>query len=189
MISYLTGKVTKVSPHLVILDREGIGFAVRVPLSVSQRLQPHQSCTLLTVFSLPREEGEPVLYGFLEEEERQLFLSLRKVPRIGTQKSLALLSHFSPAQLIQLIQTGNASALSTVKGIGKKLAQQILLDLQSALKDLPSATLPPHYQEVYEALLVLGFSPTEARTGLEKALREEPQASAERLLQLALKSS
>lgn len=179
----------QVSPHRVIIEVCGVGFWLYTPLSVSQNLTPGQTCTLLTVLELPREEGEPTLYGFLREEERKLFGLLRKVPRLGPQKALALLSHFSPEQLIQLIHGQEAKALSTVKGIGPKLAQQILLDLQSALKSWPKSTFPPAYQEAYEALHSLGYTPTEAHARLQKALQQHPDAPAEELVRFALRFS
>ncbi len=189
MLSYLSGKVIQVSPHRVIVEVHGLGFWLYTPLSVSKNLTPGQLCTFLTVLELPREEGEPVLYGFLHEEERKLFGLLRKVPRLGPQKALALLSRYSPEQLIQIIHAREVKALSSVKGIGPKLAQQILLDLQSALKSWPKPTLPPAYQEAYEALLSLGYTPAEAQTRLQKALQQHPDAPAEELVRLALKFS
>jgi Holliday junction DNA helicase RuvA len=129
-----------------------------------------------------------MLYGFLTEEERRLFLLLRKVPRVGPQKALALLSHFAADQLVQLIHTGNAAAIATVKGIGKKLAQQILIDLQSALRDFSPSSASPGYQDAYEALLALGFAPAEAHTRLQAAQKVAPEGSAEALLQLALRN-
>ncbi|MDW8134712.1 MAG: Holliday junction branch migration protein RuvA [Bacteroidia bacterium] len=188
MLAFIQGKVTRISPHQVIVKQGGIGFLVQTSLLTTQRLQTGQEVTFLTVLIFPREEGEATLYGFLEEEERKYFLLLRKVPRLGPQKALAILSHFSPAHLRQIIQTGNIAALSSVKGIGKKLAQQILLELQTILKELPIQTLPPSYQEAYEALLALGFTPSEATERLQKAYSTHPEFSTEELLQYALKN-
>lgn len=189
MLNHLCGTITHLNPHRLTLEVGGIGFTLYAPLLVTQRLAVGQPCTLLTVLYLPREEGEPTLYGFLREEERRLFQLLRKVPRLGPQKALDLLSHFPPEQLISLIHTQNAKALSAVKGIGPKLAQQILLELQSALKSWPAASLPPNYHEAHEALLALGFPPAEAHTRLQKALVQLPDAPAEELVRLALQFS
>ncbi len=189
MLDFLRGRVVRAAPHQVLLEVGPFGVVVRVPLSVSRALTPDSEATLLTVLLLPREEGEPLLYGFLTEEERRLFLLLKGVSGVGAQKALALLSHFSPTQLIQLIQTGNPQALTTVKGIGKKLAQQILLDLGPALAKLPQATLPPAYNDAYQALLALGFPSAEAHARLEGAFRQAPEADAETLVQLALKNT
>ncbi|GIV24260.1 MAG: Holliday junction branch migration protein RuvA [Bacteroidia bacterium] len=189
MVAYLAGEVLALKPHQILMKVGPLGITLQVPLSVSKRLSVGQSCTLFTVLWLPREEGEPLLYGFLTEEERHFFLLLKKVPRVGPQKALALLSHFSPSQLMHLIQANDAKTISSIKGIGPKLAQHLLLELRSALKALPSASLPPAYQEAYEAMLALGFTAAEAHTRLEKALSTLPEGTAEDLLQIALKSS
>ncbi len=189
MLDSLRGRVVRVAPHQVLVEVGNLGWLVRVPLSVSRELAPGTDITLLTVLILPREEGEPLLYGFLTEEERRLFLLLRGVSGVGAQKALALLSHFSPAQLTQLIRTGNAQALTAVKGIGKKLAHQILLDLGQAFAKLPPSSLPPAYNDAYQALLALGFASAEAQARLEAALRQAPEASAETLVQLALRNA
>lgn len=189
MLDYIRGRVVQVAPHQVLVEIGNLGWLLRVPLSVSRKLAPGTDTTLLTVLILPREEGELLLYGFLTEEERRLFLLLRGVSGVGAQKALALLSHFSPAQLTQLIQTGNTQALTTVKGIGKKLAQQILLDLGQAFAKFPQASLPPAYNDAYQALLALGFPSTEAQARLEAAFRQAPEANAETLVQLALRNA
>ncbi|MCS7296720.1 MAG: Holliday junction branch migration protein RuvA [Bacteroidia bacterium] len=189
MLYAVRGRIVSSAPHQVLMEVGGFTLTLRVPLSVSQGLTSQAECQLYTFLLLPKEEGEPLLYGFSTENERRLFMSLLRVNHLGPQKALALLSHYPADRLIQLIQTGNANALSQVKGIGKKLAQQIILDMQPILKDLPSSVFPPHYEDAYEALIALGFTSKEAHERLQLALQREAEASAERLVQLALQSS
>ncbi|MCX8112046.1 MAG: Holliday junction branch migration protein RuvA [Bacteroidia bacterium] len=189
MIYAIQGKLIRVAPHQIWIQVGGFVFWLRVPLSVSQTLSHQSEALLYTLLHLPREEGEPVLYGFLGEEERRLFIQLLRVRNLGPQKALALISHFPTELLVQVIRAGDVSALTSVKGIGKKLAQQLILDMQPALQHFASHSLSPQYAEAYEALVTLGLTPQEAHTRLQAALKEEPEAPAEKLVQLALKSS
>ncbi|MCX7651951.1 MAG: Holliday junction branch migration protein RuvA [Bacteroidia bacterium] len=190
MFHALRGRLVRVTPHQAYIDVGGIIFSLRVPLSTTQKLTEQSEAILYTVLHLPREEGEPILYGFTDESERKLFLHLLKVRSLGPQKALTLLSHFAPEVLLQLIHSGNVEALTQVKGIGKKLAQQIILDMQSALKDFSLPTTSPVHEEAYEALIALGFTPQEAHTRLSKAISTlSKEASAEDIVQFALKHS
>ncbi|MEN3041386.1 MAG: Holliday junction branch migration protein RuvA [Bacteroidia bacterium] len=190
MLHALRGQLIRVTPHQVYMEIGGIIFTLRVPLSITQKLTEQSETMLYTVLHLPREEGEPTLYGFLSESERKLFLQLLRVRSLGPQKALALLSHFPPDILLQIIRREDVNALTEVKGIGKKLAQQIILDMQAALKDLPIPTMSPAYEEAYEALIALGFTTQEAHTRLAKVQSlSSSEISAEELVQLALKHS
>ncbi|MCS7153240.1 MAG: helix-hairpin-helix domain-containing protein [Bacteroidia bacterium] len=189
MLYAVKGRIARVMPHQVLVESGAFILAVRVPLSASRMLSDQSEVLLYTVLQLPREEGEPVLYGFLDEAERKMFVQLLRVRSLGPQKALALLSHFPAEVLLQLIHTGNAAALTQVKGIGKKLAQQIILDMQSILRGTAMQMPSPAYEEAYEALITLGLTPQEAHSRLQAALKSEESASAERLVQLALKSS
>ncbi|MCS6789907.1 MAG: Holliday junction branch migration protein RuvA [Bacteroidia bacterium] len=189
MLTLIRGRVASLSPHQVIIDIGNIGIRVQIPLRAYEYLKTQEQATLHTLLWMPREEGEPTLYGFLEEDERELFLRLLKVPHLGPQKALLLLSHFTPAQLITAIQVEDSQALTRIKGIGSKLAERIVLEMRELIKGLSSHNLPPTYQDAYEGLLALGFAPNEAQKRLQTALQREPDASAERLIQLALSSS
>jgi len=189
MLHAVQGRITRIAPHQILMEVNGFTLSLKVPLPVSQALRPDTEAILYTVLHFPRDEGEATLYGFLSEVDRKFFLHLLKVRGLGVQRALALLSHFPLERLIQLIHTGNATALTQVKGIGKKLAQQIILDMQSTLKDFSMQPLSPHYEDAFEALVALGFSSQEAYTRLQAALKLSPDAPAEELVQLALRSS
>lgn len=189
MLHRIRGTVVHIAPHQIFLEVEAFTLAVRVPLPVGQALRVGQEASLYTFLSFPREEGEAILYGFLSEQERRLFIQLLKVRQLGAQRALAILSHFPTEVLLQLIHSGNASALAEVKGIGKKLAHQIILDLQPLLKSLSPQTLPSAYNEAYEALIALGFTPQEAHARIQHAFQSAPDGTAEHLVRLALQSS
>lgn len=189
MLYAVRGHLRRIAPHQVLLETGGFTISLKVPLSVSQSLSLDAETTLYTVLHFPREDGEATLYGFLSEQDRKLFLQLLRVRGLGAQRALAILSQFSADALLQIIHAGNATALSQVKGIGKKLAQQVILDMQPALKGLTLQPLSPYYEDAYEALIALGFAASEAHARLQAALKARPDAPAEELVQLALRSS
>jgi Holliday junction DNA helicase RuvA len=157
---------------------------VKTSLQTARELTVGVETTLYTVLMLPREEGVPSLYGFATAEERQQFLSLLRVPRVGPQVALALLSQYTPAILADHIRRKDVQALSRVKGIGTKLAQQIILELSGKLSN--ESPMAPAYQEARAALLSLGFSAKEAEERLQAVYRLHPEAPAEELVRLAL---
>lgn len=188
MLYAVRGYLRRIAPHQILMEVGSFIISLKVPLPVSQSLSVDAEAVLYTVLHFPREDGEAILYGFLSEQDRKLFLQLLRVRGLGAQRALAILSQFSGETLLQIIHAGDANALSQVKGIGKKLAQQVLLDMQPALKGLVIAPLSPHYEDAYEALIALGFAPSEAHTRLQAALKNAPDVSAEELVQLALRS-
>ncbi len=186
MIDRIQGLPLQVSPHVAYLQIGAWVLEVRISLQTAQELSAYsgREVTLNTVLMLPREEGVPVLYGFMRGEERQWFLALLRVPRVGPQVALAILSQYSPATLSEYIRKKDARALARVKGVGTKLAQQIILELEGKLP--AESPIAPSYAEARMALLSLGFSPKEADERLGGAYRLHPEAPAEELVRLAL---
>jgi Holliday junction DNA helicase RuvA len=184
MIDQVRGRVLRVAPHEALVQIDSWTLTARISLQTAQALSAGQETVLYTVLLLPREEGSLLLYGFATEEERGYFLWLLRVPRVGPQLALAILSQYAPATLSQHLQRKDAAALARVKGVGKKLAQQIILELEGKL---PSDSTPsPAYEEAHIALISLGFSSREADERLRTALQKHPQATPEELVRLAL---
>lgn len=183
----ITGLIVHLAPHEASLEWGGWVFKVRISLHTAQQLKAHEKARLFTVLLLPREEGTPTLYGFATEEERQYFHLLLRTPRVGPQLALAILSHYTPAQLQDHLERQNVEALTQIKGIGKKLAQHIILELQGKLPKpiMTSST----YEEAKQALQALGFSAKEALERLQKLYPAHPTATAEELVSLALKQN
>jgi Holliday junction DNA helicase RuvA len=184
MIDQIRGVPIRVAPHMAYLQVGAWVLEVKTSLQTARELTVGVETTLYTVLMLPREEGVPSLYGFATAEERQQFLSLLRVPRVGPQVALALLSQYTPAILAEHIRRKDAQALSRVKGIGTKLAQQIILELSGKLST--ESPMAPAYQEARAALLSLGFSAKEAEERLQAVYRLHPEAPAEELVRLAL---
>lgn len=184
VIDQVQGLVVRVAPHVAYLRVGSWVLEVKISLQTAQALIPAKEATLYTVLMLPREEGVPALYGFATEAERQQFLLLLRVPRVGPQVALAILSQYPPAILTQYIRQKDDKALSRIKGVGPKLAQQIILELSGKLP--AGEAVAPAYQEARSALLSLGFSAKEADERLGKVYRLHPDAPSEELVRLAL---
>lgn len=184
MIDQIQGVAVQVAPHLAYVQVGPLTLEVRISLQTAQALNAGSEVHLYTVLLLPREEGIPALYGFATIEERQQFLALLRVPRVGPQVALAILSQYPPAVLSEYIRQKDAKALSRVKGVGPKLAQQIILELEGKLP--AESGMSPSYVEARAALVSLGFPAKEADERLQRVYRLHPHAPAEELVRLAL---
>ena len=170
MIGRLTGVLLEKAPPQLLIDVQGIGYEVDVPMSTFFNLPAAgENCTLLTHFAV-REDGQ-FLYGFLTEGERFAFRQLVKISGIGARTALAVLSGLSVDDLAQAIARQEVGRLVKVPGIGKKTAERLLLELKGKLADaLPSASLPAGdaRHDILNALLALGYNEREAASVMKQ---------------------
>lgn len=178
MFYYVKGKVAHVAPHLAVIDCGGVGYACRTTSYTLSSLQVGQEGTLYTHLNVREDAME--LYGFATENERSCFQMLIAVSGVGPKAALSILSATTPEGLATAIITGNEKALMVAPGIGKKIAQRILLELKDKLAkgQLPAAeesyggtgiTVIPQdkVSEATAALAVLGYQPGEIATVLK----------------------
>ncbi|SFB90161.1 Holliday junction DNA helicase subunit RuvA [Marinospirillum celere] len=178
MIGRLQGVLAEKQPSWVILDVQGVGYEVDLPLSVFAGLPALNEPLTLWIHQVIREDAN-LLYGFARLEDRQLFRELIKVSGIGPKVALAILSSLESRQLLTVIQEGDLQSLTRVPGIGKKTAERLLVDLKDRLKswqpqqmaklELPMDAQQPktdHRAEAEAALIALGYKPTEASRAL-----------------------
>ena len=197
MIGRLQGVVAEKQPSWVILDVQGVGYEVDLPLSVFASLPAVSEPLTLWIHQVIREDAN-LLYGFACLEERQLFRELIKVSGIGPKVALAILSSLESRQLLSVIQKGDLQALTRVPGIGKKTAERLLVDLKDRLKswqpqqmaklELSVGAGQPstdHRAEAEAALVALGYKPTEASRALSAIQTEGLDTQA--LIRAALK--
>lgn len=197
MIEYIKGAVAELSPATAIIDCNGMGYAVNISLNTYSAIQGKSSCKLY-IYEAIREDAY-ILYGFAGKQERELFLLLISVSGIGGNTARMILSALSPAELVNVISTENATLLKTVKGIGLKTAQRIIVDLKDKIKTgsiaatdgLTGSLLPSMNAEVQEeavsALTMLGFAAAPSQKVVMAILKEEPEAPVEKVIKLALK--
>jgi len=198
MISFLRGTVVEVLPMRLIIEAGGVGYDVNIPLSTYDRLpQPGTEFKILT--HLVVREDAHILYGFATVEERDLFqLLVNNVSGVGPKLALAILNGSSPVMFRGLVVGGDIASLSKIKGVGKKTAERIIVELRdkvgvSAAWEAASAqqSLSPEEQHINDAvltLIALGYKQAEAHKTV-RALRDaQPKATVEELVKEALKT-
>jgi Holliday junction DNA helicase RuvA len=198
MISFLRGTVVEVLPMRLIIEVGGVGYDLHIPLSTYDKL-PAPGATTKILTHLQVREDAHVLYGFATPEERDLFLLLvNNVSGIGPKLALAVLNGATPVQFRGLVVAGDLAALSRIKGVGKKTAERIVVELRdkvgvSAAWEAASAAnaLPPEEQHVNDAVLALislGYKQAEAHKTVRAVRDKQPKATVEDLIKEALKT-
>jgi len=187
MIGRITGTLAEKNPPQLLVDCNGLGYEVSVPMSTFYHLPAlGERLTLLTHFVV-REDAQ-LLYGFLTAGERATFRELLKISGIGPRTALAVLSGLSVAELAQAVATQQATRLTKVPGIGKKTAERLLLELKGKLApDLgaPTSVASDAQADIVQALISLGYNEREAGAAL-KAL--PPDVGVAEGIKLALKA-
>lgn len=196
MIEYLKGTLADLTPALAVIECHGVGYGVNISLNTFSAIQGKQEVKLWITESI-REDAYQ-LWGFSTRTERELFLLLTSVSGIGAGTSRVILSSMTVPELAAVISEGNDKMLKTVKGIGPKAAQRIIVDLRDKIGSLgieaasPTAPASPVVNkevmdEAVAALTMLGFSLAPAHKAVQKILTDEPEAPVERVIKLALK--
>ena len=171
MIGRLSGVLLEKTPPQLILEVQGVGYEIDVPMSTFYNL-PNVGERLTLYTHLVVREDAHLLYGFASEAERKAFRQLLKISGVGARTALALLSGMSVAELVQAVATQEAARLTKVPGIGKKTAERLLLELKDKLgAELSSGVTvnrgAPAADDVLNALLALGYNEKEARYALK----------------------
>lgn len=197
MLAYLEGEITYKSPTQIILENNGIGYWVNISLYTFEKIQRQSNVRLLTYLHFGgniQSQLSVSLFGFFEESERQLFLELLGVSGIGAATVRMILSSFSPGDLQQVILREDVRSLESVKGIGAKTAQRIILELKDRIKklvkDAPQAVSFSNNikDEALSALIMLGYSRQQAEQSILKAMKDKPDDfTTEELIKQVLK--
>jgi Holliday junction DNA helicase RuvA len=194
MISFLRGKIVQKTPEKLILDVNGVGYEMAIPLSTYQQLADvNEEIQILTYMYV--RENLVQLYGFLTTSERNVFLKLLNVSGIGPQVSLDSLSALSPHAIKRAIITDDVKTLTRINRVGKKTAQRILLDLKDAFKEedieIPDTTHDDKgtIEEAVLALVSLGYKEMASRSAIVKAIEEleDGDVTVENLIKQSLK--
>ena len=172
MIGRLQGKLVEKAPPQILIDVNGVGYEVDVPMSTFCNLPAEgQPVTLLT-HMVVREDAQ-LLYGFATASERQAFRALIRISGIGPRIALAVLSGMSPNDLADAVEQGNTGLLTRVPGIGKKTAERLVLELKGKLNGAAfAATTGPTtsaiQNDIVSALIALGYSEREAQSAVRQ---------------------
>lgn len=191
MYEYIRGKVVEKAPTYAVIDASGVGYYLHISLETFSAIE-HADEAKLWVHYIVREDAQ-LLYGFSSREERELFRLLIGVSGVGGNTARMILSTYSPRELQGIISSGNAVLLKNVKGLGIKTAQKIIVELSGKVIDLgvdtniPATVEEQELEEALQALQMLGFAKAASEKVLRTILREEPTATVEELIRMALK--
>ena len=177
MFSYIRGRLTEANENQVTLETGGIGYSITVSGNTASKLPLPGTDTMLFLYLQVRED-EVGLYGFINREEKEMFLKLIQITGIGPKAAIGILSGMSPDKLAIAIVTADVKAISRIKGVGKKTAERMVLELKEKLaaedveffgtSDEPLGLM----QDAINALRTLGLTQAEAVKAVEPAMKE-----------------
>ncbi len=194
MYDYIKGEIAELTPAFVVIDAGGVGYSIQITLPTYTTLNAEKSARLF-IFEAIREDAH-ILYGFMNQAERQLFLLLISVSGIGANTARMIMSSYSTHEIQDMIATGNVTALNGIKGIGIKTAQRIIVDLKDKILKVAGANSSgqfslavnnPVKEEAVSALVMLGFAANASQKAVEQILKNEPNLRVEQLIKMALK--
>lgn len=195
MIEYLRGDLTVITPTTAIVECAGVGYETSITLNTYSALQGRKEVKVY-IYEVIREDAHQ-LFGFHSKEERSLFLKLISVSGIGGNTARTILSAFTVAELCDVIASGNETILKSVKGIGLKTAQRIIVDLKDKIKEIaPNASSNATVnlaannetsESAISALVMLGFPNAAASKVVQSVIKANPEATVEQVIKLALK--
>ncbi|MEY4011505.1 MAG: hypothetical protein RIT22_629 [Bacteroidota bacterium] len=192
MIAHIQGKLVEKTPTEVVIDCGGVGYHINISLHTYSLLPNLDQIKLFTYLQV--KEDSHSLFGFFEKSEREIFKMLLSVSGIGASIARTMLSSLEPKQIIQAIASGDVGTVQSIKGIGNKTAQRVILDLKDKvikLYDLDEVSMVQNNtnrDEALSALEVLGFVRKASEKVVEKIIKEDPDASVESIIKKALKS-
>lgn len=199
MIGYLSGKLLKKDASSVIIDVNGVGYEVTIPLSTFYELGEIGEDVELRIFTYVREDTLQ-LFGFKTLREKEIYLKLLSVQGIGAKSGISMLSGMSGDEIIVAIRTDNIAKLTSIPGVGKKTAERIVIELRDKLNDLDGGESPETmdqdskpleavdeiYEDALSALVNLGYQPKNANVALKKAVKEGTEMTVQKLLRRSL---
>lgn len=191
MIHHLKGQLIEKNPTYVVIECGGIGYTVNISLHTYSLIPESEAISLYTYLQV--KEDSHTLYGFIEKSEREIFKLLISVSGVGTSTARIMLSSLQPKEVINAIAVGDVPTIQSVKGIGAKTAQRVILDLKDkVLKVLGEDEVlvsqnNTNKEEALSALEILGYNRRQAAKVVEKILKDDPESTVESIIKLALK--
>lgn len=195
MIDYISGTIKELTPTFVIIENAGVGHIMEISLQTYDRLEGKADAIIYIQSQINQREGTQIDYGFSSEEERALFRKITSVSGMGASSARMILSSLSPSELKEAILCEDVTRLKSVKGIGLKSAQRLILELKDKFnKDdeynselFISTDKSDNTKEAMAALISLGFSKPNISKVIQAILKSKPSASVEELIKDALR--
>lgn len=192
MIAHIQGRLVEKTPTDVVIDCNGVGYHLHISLHTFSLIPDSENIKLFTHLQI--KEDAHTLFGFIEKSEREIFKLLLSVSGIGASIARTMLSSMEPKQILQAIASGDVHTIQSIKGIGAKTAQRVILDLkEKVLKvyDLDEVSMSlnnTNKDEALSALEVLGFNKKLAEKVVDKIVQDNPEATVESVIKQALKN-
>lgn len=190
MISHINGKLVEVTPTFAIVECAGVGYHINISLSTYTAISAAESVKLF-IYPIYKEDSQ-TLYGFAGKQEREIFSRLISVSGVGGNTARVILSSLSSSEVVNAIASEDVSLLKSIKGIGAKTAQRIIVDLKDKISgiettEVTSTAAGGVKAEAVSALEVLGYNPRQSEKVVLKITQEMPSAGLEKVIKEALK--
>jgi Holliday junction DNA helicase RuvA len=192
MITHLKGRLVEKNPTDVVIDCNGIGYLVHISLHTYSQIPDEETISLYTYLQV--KEDAHHLFGFSTRMERELFKLLLSVSGVGASTARTMLSSLSPDQIKEAIANADVAVIQSVKGIGVKTAQRVILDLKDkvikvyGIEEISAETGNTHKEEALSALEVLGFNKKQSEKVVQRIVSQNPEAAVETIIKEALKN-
>ena len=194
MLDYISGRIAELSPTRMVIDNHGLGYSLEISLQTYEALEGKKETVVYIQTQLNPRDGTQVDYGFAGKEERELFRLITGVSGMGAASARMILSSLTAAELQEAILSENVNALKSVKGIGLKSAQRMILELKDKIVKGEAASSDALFQtetnaaadEAASALQMLGFTKANIQKAIQTILKANPRASVEQIIKSAL---
>ncbi len=194
MFDYISGRIAELTPTRVVIDNHGIGYALEISLQTYEALEGKNEAVIYIQSQLNQRDGTQVDYGFAGKEERELFRLITGVSGMGAASARMILSSMTSGELEEAILSENVNALKSVKGIGLKSAQRMILELKDKIVKGGAASSDMLFQadsnaaadEASSALQMLGFTKANVTKAIQAILKANPRATVEQIIKSAL---
>jgi len=196
MIDFIKGKVIEKNPAFAVIEASGVGYGLHISVNTYSKLADNAECKLFTEQVFVRDDN-PRFYGFADQDERDIFRKLISVSGVGGASAMLMLSSLSSAEIAGAVNTANVALLKSIKGIGEKTAQRIVVDLKGKLgkheggiSQIMSPTYNKNREEALLALVALGFGRPVAEKAIEKVVKQQDMSTdnVELLIKAALRN-
>ena len=194
MLDYISGHIAELGPTRLVIDNQGLGYSLEISLQTYEALEGKTEATIYIQSQINQRDGTQVDYGFAGKEERELFRLITGVSGMGAASARMILSSLTANELREAILSENVNALKSVKGIGLKSAQRMILELKDKIVKGDSASSEVLFasesnaaaDEASSALQMLGFSKPNVNKAIQAILKANPKASVEQIIKSAL---
>ena len=194
MIDYISGTLTELSPTRVVVDNHGIGYGLEISLQTYEALNGKEQVKIFALTTVNQRDATEVMYGFATKDERELFELIIGVSGIGSATARMILSSMSAEEFREAVLAENINKIKSVKGIGLKGAQRMILELKDKIVKGEGASVDSIFasdnsadvDEATSALSMLGFAKPNINKAIQAILKKKPDAKVEEIIKMAL---